>query len=144
MPEITEPTVLFDLDDATYHADRLCPERTLSSTMAKAILQPAGPARLRELLDNPPPRKKVFDFGSAAHEKVLGRGQPVVGIDGNRNATAVKLRLALAAGAAGKASRRRRTTGGSMVDDGDFTNSPSSFSLLSRVLLSTPSSFASS
>lgn len=96
MRRITAPTVLWDLPEEVYHADRLCPEPSLSSTMAKTILQPAGPARLRELLDNPPPRKKVFDFGSAAHEKVLGRGQPVVGIDGNRNAAAVKAEIAAA------------------------------------------------
>ena len=47
-------------------------------------------------------------------------------------------------GFAGNASRRRRCTGGSMVDDADFTNSPSSFSFAITVLLSSPSSFASS
>src|SRR5659263_579049 len=48
------------------------------------------------------------------------------------------------AGVAGNDSRRRRTTGASTVDDADFTNSPSSLSFASTVLLSTPSSFASS
>src|SRR5690625_1904091 len=47
-------------------------------------------------------------------------------------------------GFAGIASRSRRCTGGSIVDDADFTNSPSSFSFAITVLLSTPSSFASS
>lgn len=93
---IIAPTVLLDLDEATYHADGLCPEKSLSSSMAKLILQPAGPARLREQLDNPAPRKRAFDFGTAAHEKILGRGQPVIGIDGNRNATAVKAEIAAA------------------------------------------------
>ena len=46
--------------------------------------------------------------------------------------------------AAGMASRRRRTTGGSTVDDADLTNSPISWSLVMTTLLSTPSSFASS
>jgi len=35
-------------------------------------------------------------------------------------------------------------TGGSIVDDADFTNSPISLSLARTTLLSTPSSFASS
>jgi hypothetical protein len=42
------------------------------------------------------------------------------------------------------ASFNLRTTGGSTVDDADFTNSPRSFSFARTVLLSTPSSLASS
>ncbi|TQJ20957.1 hypothetical protein FBZ33_1165 [Micromonospora sp. A202] len=42
------------------------------------------------------------------------------------------------------ALRSRRATGASTVLDADFTNSPISFSLARTVLLSTPSSFASS
>lgn len=42
------------------------------------------------------------------------------------------------------APRSRRATGASTVLDADFTNSPISFSLARTVLLSTPSSFASS
>ncbi|RKR90802.1 hypothetical protein BDK92_5184 [Micromonospora pisi] len=56
------------------------------------------------------------------------------------------------AGAAGAAEfddatnapRNRRATGASTVLDADFTNSPISFNLARTVLLSTPSSFASS
>jgi hypothetical protein len=44
----------------------------------------------------------------------------------------------------GKVSMILRTTGGSMVDDADRTNSPWLFKCASRVLLSTPSSLASS
>ena len=47
-------------------------------------------------------------------------------------------------GATGIASLSLRTTGASTVDDADRTNSPSSLSLVSTTLLSTPSSFASS
>jgi hypothetical protein len=43
-----------------------------------------------------------------------------------------------------KLARSRRATGASTVLDADFTYSPSSCSLASTVLLSTPSSFASS
>jgi hypothetical protein len=48
------------------------------------------------------------------------------------------------AGAAGMASRSRRATGGSIVDEADLTNSPISLSLFRTSLLVTPSSFASS
>ena len=41
-------------------------------------------------------------------------------------------------------SANRRTTGASMVEDADRTNSPMSFSLVRTTLLVTPSSFASS
>ncbi len=46
--------------------------------------------------------------------------------------------------AVGNASRNRRATGGSTVEDALLTNSPSSLSLLRTSLLVTPSSFASS
>jgi hypothetical protein len=49
-----------------------------------------------------------------------------------------------AAAATGNASRRRRATGASTVDDALFTNSPSSLSFARTSLLGTPSSFASS
>ena len=55
-----------------------------------------------------------------------------------------RLGLASAAGAAGMASFSLRTTGASTVDDAERTNSPSSASLASTTLLSTPSSLASS
>ena len=45
---------------------------------------------------------------------------------------------------AGKASRNLRTTGASMVEDGDLTNSPMSVSFAMISLLVLPSSFASS
>lgn len=44
----------------------------------------------------------------------------------------------------GNVSMILRTTGGSMVDDADRTNSPWLFKCASSVLLSTPSSLASS
>jgi hypothetical protein len=49
-----------------------------------------------------------------------------------------------AVGAGGKASRSRRATGASTVDEALFTNSPSSLSLASTSLLETLSSLASS
>jgi hypothetical protein len=53
-------------------------------------------------------------------------------------------RLGLPASPLGNASRNRRATGASTVEDADFTNSPISLSLASTSLLVTPSSFASS
>jgi len=53
-------------------------------------------------------------------------------------------RAGFAGAAAGKASFSRRATGASTVDDALFTYSPSSLSFASTVLLSSPSSFASS
>ena len=52
--------------------------------------------------------------------------------------------LGAAGAAAGKASRSLRTTGASMVDEAERTNSPISWSLATTTLLSTPSSLASS
>lgn len=91
--KVTEPCALPGLPEDVYHADP-CVEPSLSSTMAKTLLSPGGPARLREVLTNGQPRKKAWDFGSAAHERILGRGQPVIGIDGDRRAKAVKEEVA--------------------------------------------------
>jgi len=87
---LEHPSVVYDLDEEIYHADGLCPEPSLSSTMAKTILQPAGPARLREVLRNGSPRKPEFDFGSAAHSRILGRGQEIVALDGDARTKAYK------------------------------------------------------
>jgi hypothetical protein len=88
----------------------------------------------------------------------VGRTGPGSGASGSRpTATAavaaVRCGLGRPIGAAvgatpaagpGNASRNLRATGGSTVDDADFTNSPSSLSLARTTLLSTPSSLASS
>lgn len=74
--QITEPTFVPDMPDSIYHADP-CPEPSLSSTMAKLLLQAGGPARLRHRLDAGAETKRAFDYGSAAHAKALGRGAGV-------------------------------------------------------------------
>ncbi len=79
-------------------------------------------------------------------------GEPAFGAEGRTGAEGAAGADALGAegvaGAAGvtgpSASFNLRTTGGSTVDDADFTNSPKSFNLARTVLLSTPSSLASS
>ena len=74
---ITTPGAVPDMPEEIYHGDP-CPEPSLSSTMAKTITKPGGPARLKHELTNPPVFKKAFDFGAAAHTKALGRGSEYV------------------------------------------------------------------
>jgi len=57
-------------------------------------------------------------------------------------AGAAGLSAGLAAPSASNAARSLRATGGSIVDDGLFTNSPSSLSFARATLLSTPISAA--
>ena len=73
---ITEPQIVAGMPESIYHADPV-PAGSLSYSMAKVLVQPGGPAKLRYKLDHPQPRKKVFDFGSAAHKLVLGEGAPI-------------------------------------------------------------------
>ncbi|AOT24329.1 RecE [Propionibacterium phage B3] len=81
MMPITKPCAVPDMPEATYHSDP-CAEPSLSSTMAKTIVSgEAGPARLREVMEHGGEHRAVFDFGSAAHEKVLGRGAGVEVLD---------------------------------------------------------------
>ena len=81
MTAITEPCWVADMPEVEYHADP-CPERSLSSTMAKAIIDgEAGPARLREVMLTGWEPKPEFEFGSAAHESILNRGEGVQYLD---------------------------------------------------------------
>ncbi|AOT24390.1 PD-(D/E)XK nuclease-like domain-containing protein [Propionibacterium phage B22] len=81
MMPITKPCAVKDMPEGEYHSDP-CVEPSLSSTMAKTIVSgEAGPARLREIMSHGQEHKAVFDFGSAAHEKVLGRGAGVEVLD---------------------------------------------------------------
>ncbi len=81
---------------------------------------------------------------------VAGRAGPGVGTDGRRVSTG--LRVGVGAWRAGSLAElpldnfsfNRRSTGGSTVDEAERTNSPMSFNIVRTVLLSTPSSFASS
>lgn len=74
--KITKPGVYPDLDEAIYHADPV-PESSLSVSGAKKLLD--CPARFKWDRENPR-TSKAFDFGKAAHCKVLGVGSPVVPI----------------------------------------------------------------
>lgn len=79
-PVIDAPGIYPDLPEAEYHADNLAPSlgRSLSSTGAKAILK--CPALYRYERDNPR-TSDAFDFGSAAHAMVLGKGPQIVTVD---------------------------------------------------------------
>lgn len=76
---ITAPGV-YDIPEEIYFADPV-PGGSLSSTGARLLLQPGGPAKYRWQQDNPPGPKKVFELGSAAHKFVLGAGPELVRID---------------------------------------------------------------
>lgn len=68
------PGIHADVPEAEYHADR----ESLSVSGAKVLLR--SPAKFRWQQDHPV-HKDVFDFGTAAHTKVLGIGAEVVAID---------------------------------------------------------------
>lgn len=72
MTEITTG-IYADLDEDTYHADPIR-EGSLSVSGAKKLLD--SPARFKWEQEHREP-KKAFDFGHAAHGKVLGKGLPV-------------------------------------------------------------------
>ena len=68
--KITEPTVIYDMPDAEYHAH----EGSLSASGAKLLAPPAPcPAKFVWQRDNPV-FKDAFDFGHVAHRIVLGKG----------------------------------------------------------------------
>lgn len=71
---ISKPCALDDLPECVYHTDP-CVEPSLSSTMAKTLLSgKAGPARLKQFMDEGFGHKAVSDLGSAAREQILNRG----------------------------------------------------------------------
>lgn len=74
--QIDTPGV-YDLTAEVYHADPVA-GGSLSSSGARKLLPPSCPAIYRYELDHRPPHKRVFDFGHAAHCKVLGIGAEVV------------------------------------------------------------------
>lgn len=77
---ITRPGVYDGIPEATYHRDPV-KGGSLSSSGARKLLAPSCPALYRYEQDHKQPHKKVFDFGSAAHQLVLGEGPGIVQID---------------------------------------------------------------
>lgn len=64
--------IVYALDEAEYHA-----HPALSSTQARTLLKPGGPALYRHAIEHPEPFKKAYDVGTAAHTKILGVGSGV-------------------------------------------------------------------
>jgi len=78
---LVETPGIFDMPEALYHADlSLAPQlgRSLSSTGAKALLD--CPARFAYQREHPV-IKDAYDFGSVAHQRILGGGAEVVVIE---------------------------------------------------------------
>lgn len=76
---ITQPGV-YDIPANVYHSDPV-PGGSLSSSGARLLLAPSCPAKFKHAIDHGRPEKRAFDFGHAAHSKVLGVGEPIVVID---------------------------------------------------------------
>ena len=70
---ITEPGIYPEMPEDVYHDDPV-PGGSLSSTMAKLLVQPGGPAKLQELSRTPRAPKPEFDIGQAVHSLALGAG----------------------------------------------------------------------
>ncbi|MDP5182141.1 PD-(D/E)XK nuclease-like domain-containing protein [Blastococcus sp. BMG 814] len=71
--DIAVPGVYGGISDADYHR-----HPALSSSGARALLPPSCPALFRHQQLHGRPAKKEFDFGHAAHAKVLGIGGELV------------------------------------------------------------------
>lgn len=100
--QITKPGLYEDIPDDIYHADPV-PGGSLSSTGARKILPPGCPALFAYEREHGRPDKRAFDFGHAAHAKVLGVGAPVAVIpdealssNGGTNTNAAKEFIAAA------------------------------------------------
>ena len=69
-----EDGIYTGISDTDYHAD----PRSLSSSGARALLQPGGPAKFRYA---PRVEKSEYDFGHVAHALILGEGSLIAVID---------------------------------------------------------------
>lgn len=73
---------IYDLPAEVYHADQMCAVPTLSSTLARLLInrspRHAWFASPRLNPDHEPVEKKTFDIGRAAHRVVLGKGGDMV------------------------------------------------------------------
>jgi hypothetical protein len=115
-----------------------------ATSMSWALAGLTGGAAGRGGPGSGPRRSTVGAFlggGGVGRAMVLGG---VAGALPSAGAGAGALATGAGAAAASKEARSRRATGASTVLDADLTYSPSSWSFARTVLLSTPSSFASS
>ncbi|KQT54594.1 hypothetical protein ASG43_03140 [Aureimonas sp. Leaf454] len=81
---ITAPG-LYAIDDADYHADALCETPSLSSTIARLLLDAspkhAWAAHPRLNPDTEEEKASTLDVGSAMHAMLLGHGRDIVALD---------------------------------------------------------------
>lgn len=70
-----------------YHRD-VVPGGSLSSSGARALLEPGCPAQFDYDRKHPQPPKTTFDVGTAAHHLVLGEGPELVRVDADEWRTA--------------------------------------------------------
>lgn len=105
---ITRPGV-YDMPAATYHLDPVA-GGSLSSTGARLLIEPGGPAKYRYGLDHPGGESTdAFDFGTAAHQVVLGDPEDrIVVLEADDWRKAETKALAEAARAEGKTPLLRR------------------------------------
>lgn len=90
MSAVAKPGLLGIHEGLTHFAD---PD-ALSYSGAKDILRSPGHYKARR--EQPPETKDAFDLGNAVHFLTLGAGKPLAVVDGNRNATEVKEKIAAA------------------------------------------------
>jgi hypothetical protein len=98
---IDRPGVYDGIPDDAYHADPV-PGGSLSASGAKKLLAPSCPALFRYDADHGAKHKREFNFGHAAHKKVLGVGAEIVPIDAANYKTKAAQEARDAAYAAGK------------------------------------------
>jgi hypothetical protein len=77
---VTETGWWQDMSDETYFADPV-PAGSLSKSGAKLLLPPSCPAKFAYVREHGAKPKRAWDFGHAAHRKVLGRGAEVAVAD---------------------------------------------------------------
>lgn len=71
---------VYNMPEDVYHRDPV-PGGSLSSSGARKLLPPSCPALFKYEQDHPRPPKKTFDYGTAAHQLVLGSGPGIVVVD---------------------------------------------------------------
>ncbi|WP_431889387.1 PD-(D/E)XK nuclease-like domain-containing protein [Nocardiopsis alba] len=98
---ITRPGLYDGIPEAVYHADPV-PGGSLSSSGARKLLAPSCPALFHHEQQHGQPHRAAFDFGTAAHELVLGVGAGIEVIDAPDYRTKDAQKARDAAYAAGK------------------------------------------
>lgn len=81
---------IYSADELTleqYHQD-IVPGGSLSSSGARALLDPGCPAQFHHDRQQPQPVKREFELGTAAHHLVLGEGPDLVRVDADEWRTA--------------------------------------------------------